>query len=140
MTAFFGPVSSYFEGCIGERCFTISGSNETRNFNDAKTWCNERNSNLVAVNDGTTQEALTQFLNSARLNEQPKSSTFIDLQLQKKARSWYLVNGTEYLGKTDFILHLKRLSIELCFTYLHKQAHNLKHPLLFSSNDIMLFQ
>lgn len=106
MIAFFGPVSSYIESCIGERCFTLPGTNATKNFNDAKNWCNDRNSSLAIVNDGTTQEALTQFLKSTQLNEQPMPSMFIDLKLELKDRTWYVVNGTRYLGKIGFILHL----------------------------------
>lgn len=106
MTAFFGPVASYYERCISDRCFTLSGSNETKNFIDARNWCIDRNSNLAVIPDNNTQEAITEFLNSAQLNEQPKSSMFLDLTLQKQDKTWYLVNGTQYLGKIGFILHL----------------------------------
>lgn len=115
-------MASYYEGCISERCFTISRSNETKNFNDAKTWCNDRKSSLAIVNDGSTQAALTEFLNSAQLSEQPKSPMFIDLKLELKNRTWYLVNGTSYLGKIDLIVHLNKPSINLCFIYLHMRV------------------
>lgn len=105
LTAFFGQVSSTLENCIGERCFTIPGSNETKNFDDSKKWCRDRNSTLTIVRDGATQEVLSQFLNSVQLNGQPDPLLFIDLQLQKQnTNTWYLINGTPYLGKIDLML------------------------------------
>lgn len=106
ITAFFGPVASYFESCVGERCFTIPDSNETKTFSNAKEWCKVKNSSLAIVIDETTQATLTELLNSMQLNEQQKQSMFIDLKLVVKERTWYLVNGTKYLGEIDFILHL----------------------------------
>src|SRR6218665_1781311 len=106
ITAFFGPVASYFESCVGERCFTIPDSNETKTFSNANEWCKVKNSSLAIVIGNTTQATLTELLNSMQLNEQQNQSMFIDMKLVVKERTWYLVNGTKYLGEIDFILHL----------------------------------
>lgn len=98
ITTLIGPVDSFFESCIGERCFTIPRSNEMKNFSDARLWCEGINSNLTVVPDENTQDALTQFLNSAQLNEHPISSMFIDLKLERKDQKWYFVNGEKYDG------------------------------------------
>lgn len=92
-------VSSDLEGNIGEYYFTIP--NVTGNFDYDVSWCStNNNSTLVVVDDSLTQMALSRFLNSSQLT----SLLYIDVKLyQIQANSWFLLNGSQYLGKFNQI-------------------------------------
>lgn len=99
-------VSAHLEGSIEEFHFTIPDIKG--NFSDSVSWCEtNNNSTLAVVNDSSTQMALSRFLNSSNLT----SMVYINVILyQDKKTTWFLINGSNYLGMFCFVSYLLRFS------------------------------
>lgn len=116
---------SFIELCIGEFCFATPDSNELKNFSDAKSWCTDIGSALAVVNDSDTQLALTQFLMSSNMS----AMMFINIKLNQQsiANTWFVVNGSNYIGSCCYkILLLNQIEKSVFALNRHKIQRFLK--------------